>query len=368
MARVVCHMSTVHPTYDTRIFHKECVSLVQADFDVHLVIQGVDGKVDGVSIHGLRQPRNRLDRMSRLAREAFKKALSVDAELYHLHDPELLGTALKLKRNGKHVIFDSHEFYRYQIAEKDYLPSSVASVLSHGYSQLETMVCRQIDAVIAPCTCLGKNPFEGRAQRAEIIDNLPILPKGIWKPVCNRALRDAICYVGGITYNRGITHLVKAAYRAGVKLILAGTVDDAYLTELRTMPEYECVDYRGFVDHRGVESIISESFCGIAALLDVGQYWLADNLPTKTYEYLAGGIPFIMSPTPYAQKFIREYPCCILVNPEDSDDYVKAIQTLKDDAKTAEVMAMIGYEAMIHRFNWNHEAEKLVELYEEVLA
>lgn len=44
---------------------------------------------------------NRVDRAIRVAQEAFSKAEKVNAEIYHIHDPELLGIAVKLKKMGK---------------------------------------------------------------------------------------------------------------------------------------------------------------------------------------------------------------------------------------------------------------------------
>ena len=52
------------------------------------------------------------------AKDIYKKALEIDADIYHFHDPELLPYGLKLKKKGKSVIFDSHENYSEQIKEK----------------------------------------------------------------------------------------------------------------------------------------------------------------------------------------------------------------------------------------------------------
>ena len=36
MKAKICHISTVHKPFDTRIFYKECRSLVKEGYDVHL--------------------------------------------------------------------------------------------------------------------------------------------------------------------------------------------------------------------------------------------------------------------------------------------------------------------------------------------
>lgn len=362
----VCHISTAHKSNDTRVFNKECCSLAQAGFDVHLVIQSKDEVINGVQLHGLRTPDNRVDRMTGLVEEAYVKALEIDAAVYHIHDPELLPIAMRLHRRGKRVIFDSHEFYKYQIAKKDYLPKPIMVSAAWLYNIYETHICKQLDAVVVPCTRLGVNPFEGRAKRVVYVDNFPILPDPLQEPDYDRPKRDAVCYVGRLAHARGVTHLVQAGYRANVRVILAGPSDELYLEQLRRLPEYECVDYRGVLDKRGVAEVIRESFCGASALLNVGQYWFGDNLPTKAYEYMLYGTPVIMSPTPYAKRLFEEWPCGLLVNPEDIDAYAEAIDLLRNDVELAQKMAHIGFYILTTYFNWQDEAMKLVKLYNEL--
>lgn len=136
MSVKVCHVTSVHPRYDTRIFIKECTSLTNAGYDVTLLV--ADGKPDevknGVKIISVSDiPKSRFHRIIKSSNVMYKKALKVDAEIYHLHDPELLSLARKLKKAGKKVVFDSHENYPAQIKVKGYIPYILRSAISSLY-------------------------------------------------------------------------------------------------------------------------------------------------------------------------------------------------------------------------------------------
>lgn len=102
MGKKICHLTTVHPAFDIRIFHKECKSLLQAGYDVTLIAQhGKDEIVDGIRIKGLPTTRKRMKRMLKLPWIALRKALEANADLYHFHDPRLIAIGFMLKVKGK---------------------------------------------------------------------------------------------------------------------------------------------------------------------------------------------------------------------------------------------------------------------------
>ena len=62
----VCHLTSVHSSDDTRVFHKECVSLARAGYDVTLVAPGESREELGVHIVGVgEKPVGTLNRRSR---------------------------------------------------------------------------------------------------------------------------------------------------------------------------------------------------------------------------------------------------------------------------------------------------------------
>src|SRR5699024_5743785 len=139
---------------DIRIFQKECTFLAkEKDFDVYLVAQGESRQENGVKVIGIGETqKGRLNRMLNVSKQIYKQAAVLKADIYHFHDPELLRYARKLKNQGSIVIFDSHENYSKQIAEKQYLPVIVRKLAALVYKIYETHVVKRIDAVVTPGT------------------------------------------------------------------------------------------------------------------------------------------------------------------------------------------------------------------------
>lgn len=359
----ICHLTSAHKSNDMRIFQKECVSLAKLpENEVYLIAPGESYIKNNVHIVGIGNlAKSRLIRMTKGVKTVYKKAISLNADIYHLHDPELLQIAIKLKKKGKKVIFDSHEYYYEQIKNKYYIPRLIRNFIGYAYYKFETFVCKSIDAVIFPCTLQGGNPFNGRAKNIVFIQNYPIFY--IDSPTLSRDEDLQVCYLGTLSKARGITNLVKACFEADFKLTLAGTfVPPEYKDELVQMKEYKIVQYLGVLPKEEVSKVYAQSHVGAALLLDVGQYWLADNLSTKVYECMMYGLPVILSNTPYAKKIISENEFGCLVNPYNVEDITMALEKLKD-ANVRNTLGRNGRQLVEKEFNWNTEEQKLFNLY-----
>ena len=369
----ICHFTSAHKSDDVRIFRKECTSLAKnPDFDVYLVARGESREENGVHVIGVGEPpASRYKRMTSFAKEIAKAAEALNADIYHFHDPELLPYGAKLAKQGKKVIFDSHENTYEQIMIKPYIPMALRSGVASFYKSMENKWIKPLEGVIFP---EDDSPFEGIAKRTVCIDNTPILEeltfdKEMPEQAVHKDSREfKVCHVGSLTYERGISHLIKACYKAGVTLILAGNYsDENYQRELEQDESYKCVDYRGFANRSQVMDIYREASCGASTLLNIGQYYTAKNMPTKVYEYMAVELPIILSRNPFAEELMKEYEFAILVDPENPDEIAEAIKSLSENEEQRKKLIEAGKLAVKEKYNWAVDEARLFRLYEEVL-
>ena len=366
----VCHMTNVHGVEDVRIFQKECVSLAKAGYEVYLVERGESYEKNGVHIVGVGDiPADRLRRMTEGAKKVYEAAKQIDADVYHLHDPELLPYGLKLKKAGKKVIFDSHEDYRVMLRYKPYLPAWICRIVAAAYSRYEQRVLRQIDGVIFPALKDGRHPFAGQCRHLAVVNNVPRMEElyDLYDPGIQKYERSVV-YIGIMTYNRGITHMIQAASRCSCTAYLGGDFStEEYQAEIQALPEYACVHYLGHLSRQEVLKTLQRCQIGMANILNVAQYNQYDNLATKVYEYMSLGIPVILSDSPFNTQVMEKYHFGICVKPDDVDAVANTIRYLLDHPDEARRMGENGRRAVREEFNWDSEAKKLTAFYAEIL-
>ena len=367
---LVCHLTTVHRADDVRIFKKECSSLIKK-YRVKLIAVNAESSTkNGVEIIGVPcKFSSRVGRWWKATYLVYKKAMEVNAAIYHFHDPELIPAALRLKRKGKKVIFDSHEFYGYQIKTKTYIPSLIRNIVAAAYMKYEKYACEKFDATICVCTIKGKNYFENRAKKVEFITNAPKLCEFADLSPTKFKRTQRVCQVGALTYNRGVSHLVKAMDKTSSRLVLAGKFEsNEYRASLEALPQWEKVDYMGFLSRNEVNEMLQTCTAGIATLLNVGQYNLFDAFPIKVYEYMAAALPVIISRSDYAEKILAVHKFGICVNPDSPEEIAEAINYISSHPKEAEILGQNGRKAILEKYNWTVEEKKLLDIYEQILT
>ena len=365
----VAHLTSAHPRNDTRIFFKECRSLVAGGYAVSLVVADNQGKEirDGVSVYDVGRSHGRLLRVLGTTRRVFRMALELDADIYHLHDPELLLAGLALKNRGKKVVFDSHEDVPVQILSKSYLPPLVLKAISRIYSAIEKYVCTRLDGVIA-ATPLIREKFSAINGMTLDVCNFPLLEE--FHPVESWAEKSLeVCYVGGLSRVRGVSEIVSAMalVKSGTKLNLAGAFSEVLLrNDVSCLAGWSNVIEHGELDRKGVGSVCQRSIAGLVTLHPIPNY--LDALPIKMFEYMSAAIPVIASDFPLWRKIVEENDCGVCVNPLDVGEIASAIDCMANQPEEARRMGENGRRAVMTRYNWGHEESKLMEFYQRIIA
>jgi len=362
----VCHLTSAHPRYDTRIFVKECQSLAK-EYQVSLIVADSKGNEtkDGIAIYDVGKSRGRLNRFFKSTYRVYKKALALDSDIYHFHDPELLWVGLKLQRAGKRVIYDAHEDIELQVLSKEYLSFSVRKVLSVVLRYFQAYCMRRFSAVVC-ATSFIQNKFEKDSKRAIAVNNFPVI-RELESQMAWSERQDKICYIGALSEVRGIKELVCALdYLEDVELDLAGTFfNTAFEKEVKSLNSWKRVNYLGFVGRNEIKKILESSKIGIVTLHPIVNY--QDALPVKMFEYMLAGIPVVASDIALWKSIVDEAECGVCVDPYNPKEIAQAIQKLMDNQELASQMGENGKRAVVEKYNWAKEEEKLLQCYRDVL-
>lgn len=357
-----CIITTVHPPFDNRIFHKQARSLVKAGYKVTLITQHDRYEVvNGVEIMPLSKSHNRMLRMLRTV-IAFRLALKQKADVYHFHDPELIPVCLILKLLGKRVIYDVHEDYPSQIFVKYWIPEFLRKPVSIIIDIVERFSSRIFDGiVVANDSHKERFPKDKRI----VISNFPSIEyfKELMKPREIQSEPPVAIYTGLLSRKRGIKQVVEAfSLLKGVELWLIGGFEERSFQEEIESNAPSNVKILGIKPFEEVVKLLKRANIGISCLLPQPLY--LNVVPTKMFEYMAAGIPIVASDFPFYRDFVDG--CGLLVNPLNPEDIARAVRQLLDNPELMQSMGKEGQRRVKEIYNWEEESQKLLSFYRRI--
>jgi len=354
---------------DSRIFQKECRSLAKVGFDTTLlVLNGTTETVEGVKIISLDyNVKGRMKRILSAGKKIFNKAISLEADVYHLHDPELLRIAVKLKRKtGAKVIYDSHEDLPKQVLDKHWIPSFIRSSVSKFVYKYEMKKASQIDGIISVTENIC-NRFKKANTNVCLVANYPILSEMDLDSVVQPEKEDkAICYIGGLFPTRGIKELVQALEHCDAVLNLAGAFSSvAFEEEVKALPGWSKVNFYGYVGKDEIIDILLKSNIGIVTLHPTQSY--KESLPIKMFEYMSASLPVIASNFEMWKPLVLDNKCGIMIDPLNVTELAKQIDYLLSNKKQALDMGKAGCNAAHRLYSWETQETTLVDFYNSIV-
>jgi len=367
----VCILTSVHPPFDPRIFHKEAQTLVQAGYEVVLIAphDKESENVDGVQIMGLPRYRRRFYRPLNWWR-ILRMALRQKADVYHFHDPELLPVGWLLRRLGVgHVIYDCHEYYAEAMAARTWIPHILRPLTRIAFEVFESQIAASLSAVVGVADDQPLS-FEG----ITLLYNFPAKESFVASTSVVRNKRQLI-YVGQLSRPRGVLVFVEIMHLLkkydGVELLLLGRFDsestkDEVQSLIADVDLTERIHFLGQIPYADLKSYLLRATVGLVPLQPMSQYLKV--IPTKMFEYMACGLPVVASDLPLIRRFIGDLDCGLLVDPTDPQAHVEAILYLLDHPDEAQRMGENGRRAIEEKYNWDSEGRKLLRLYKELLS
>lgn len=361
----VFHLTTVHSRYDNRIFNKECKSLADK-YDVFLIV--ADGKGheyrEKVNIIDSGKPINRLHRMIIKTFQAFNIARKEGADIYHIHDPELLITAFLYRIFGKNVVYDIHEDYKTSIQIKSYLPMLLRSVLSAFIAAFESIAYRTMNTVLA------EKYYAERFPNSIALLNYPD-SKSLLNIMSFSGQSNTLLYTGNVTVDRGAYNLKQLAEHSPNHIVKLVGKCDGRLAEKITTTEKGRLDNMNIIGvdnyvpfDRIVEEYTHGALAGLALFPENPHY--TNKELTKFFEFMAVGLPIIASDFPVWRDLIEGNQIGFCVDPEDIGMIHDRVRWLKNNPEAALEMGRRGKRLIKTKFNWQMEAEKLFRLYDGI--
>lgn len=364
----ICHVTSAHNRYDVRIFEKECTSLAKMGYDVYLIVNDNLPDEEKNGVHFVSTgffPRNRKDRMLNSMKYIWRKVAEIDAECYHLHDPELLQIASKIAKNGKKVIFDAHEDTVEQIMDKDWIPLPFRKVVSGVYKLYQKNKFSKCTALITVTpTILAK--LMKMNKNSHMVTNYPIISESTDSSILEKK-SNYVFFAGGISAQWCHTRIIKAVARIDeITYRLAGPIESEYENLIRNTEGWESVDYLGRIPHSQVESEYKGALAGMAVnecTQIKGEGTLGN---TKLFEVMAAGIPVICSDYRLWKEIVEKFECGICVDSRSVDDIVNAIQYIHDNPENAKKMGENGRRAIEDVYNWKTQEKVLEKVYGDI--
>lgn len=361
----ICHLTSVHNRYDVRIFYKECSSLKEDGFDVYLIV--ADGKgyeiKDGIKILDVGKRKSKFRRIILSTNDIYKKAKSLNATIYHFHDPELIWVGLKLRIRKKQVIYDIHEDYYKQIFLKHQFFFPVKWIIAKIYRLTEKTIFHFFSALIVPQPSMVKN-YNNCNRKVTLICNFVKTRYDV--STFQNHEKPFIYHGGGLSEERGLINMIRAMefVKGDIDLFIAGLLPTNIINEMKKLKGWNKVKYLGLLSYEESRSYYENCALGLILYNNIGQYYLSYSI--KLFEYMSYGKAILMPDFGEWVEFNLENKCGINVDVRDHFSVAKKIDILMKNEALRYELGSNGIRSVHEKYNWSIEAKKLVNLYNDL--
>ena len=366
----VCHLTSVHPRNDVRVFHKECKSLAAAGYDTTLVVADGLGEqlLDGVSIKDVGKPSTRISRIFLSTWKVLKTGRKTKADVYHFHDPELIIASLFLSFKGEKVVFDVHENIVEQIKDKAWLSKPLRYIAAFLFQLLNRLAASFFAIIIAEHSYSNIYSRWKTKYPVTVVLNYPKLDSLKKFRSYNRSGNEFF-YIGGVTNQRGLDVTLEACsllqkQEIDFKIHFVGEVSDNTQME-RFHDLKDKVVFYGRMDLLDGYEISKRCIAGLAILKPIGNYM--NSYPTKVFEYMSIGLPVITSEFKLYKEVVLNNGAGLCVDPTSAGKLAEIMVSFINQEYDIVNFGRQGVKSVKEKYSWQFEEKKLLNLYDKLL-
>jgi glycosyltransferase involved in cell wall biosynthesis len=374
----VAIVTSIHPDFDARIW-KHARLLSDAGHRVRLVCPwSVEpgAVIDGVELHPFAKAPRRLLRpfWSLVKLMPTLRGLLHDTDVVHFHDLDLLPW-MALLALRKPVVFDVHENYPDEMLEKAWIPAVLRRPVSLAVKWGQRFGSRIIRNIVLV------------APSQERYFSSPVLRKIYLSNFASRELADealdnyserkpVVIFIGSQHANNGSLLLLDIAVRVvsanpcigfvAVDRFFDPAFRERFLARRQELGLEEIVRLVPNVRPQQLMSILNQATIGISPNLRVPQQ--INGVHTKVFEYMAAGLPMVLSDLPHQLEVISRSGAGIAIPPEEPDAFARAILELVADPVRAAEMGRCGVDAFRADYCYESQRDKLLGFYRQILG
>jgi len=370
----ICHFSSNQRYLESRSFYMESVPAAAMGLRPKFIApHGINGHQEGVDLVSIRRPKHPAVRIL-LAPLILLRLLRSQADIYQLHDPELLPVSLLLKLVfRKKVVYDTCEDFPLMMLTKPWIPRAFRSFAAKIVSCFEWLAAQRLDGIVTADSATLRRFAKVGQSKKRVFYNFPRLdlfpePKLVSK-------KFDLVYRGGLSERAGTFVLLDAVGRLAekglpIRLLLIGYFDNDHAERLireriQALGPGVVVELRGRIDHSAMAEALAEARIGVCPLQILPKF--LHNIPVKVWEYWACGLPVIATDLPPIRPFFRI--CAgILIKPDDPDELGAAIHQLLRHPEEIERMGAQGRRAVVERLNSECQVRGLISFYSRILS
>jgi glycosyltransferase involved in cell wall biosynthesis len=142
------------------------------------------------------------------------------------------------------------------------------------------------------------------------------------------------------------------------EVVLIGPVDPDVRGELEAADRAGHVRWLGSMPNGEAMETVEGSLVGLCLLAPLPNYVV--SMPTKVYEYLAHGVPAVVSPLPLAREAVERSGAGCVVEPGDRRSVEAAVRAYLDDPARRRLEGTVGHDWVLAHHDWRRDGDEFV--------